>query len=726
MHMFFPLSAYVTAYLKVCVFFFAYFFFSMSSSAIVAAKKRIENSLRNFQLPNTYEPEDSNGKNGVLALSLLQSRLHWSSSVFIKYKPDPAKQPRRTNNTRKKWPNMRYLGSCTLELGPHLFPDTLFYEAVREQTWSDIGKQAGISFLESANTESVEKGPIADTSTPLATPTHNSTATPLSAAPPIAKELNPKEHIVFTDIVMEFKDVPNERFIFPKDIILELTSMQAPFELRASFLLPLDPSMAEDYFLDPTEKIERWGSHLGITPTPSSAKPATTETVAPTEHYPANIRMSQVDGNILKALVAVITKPDSVRQKMTEKMQVLPVNTYLRFQINSDTVGKAVEEMMQRIYTTPEITSGPVLAEKKRNELLNAISLGKRPPTDPTEEPLKSKHAPIKDDEMRKCLYCSTRQTAMWRKGPAGSGTLCNGCGLLWKQNKILKGAPVITREEERRVEKRNREKERLLAEELAKEKERQEQEQAAKKAEMARQQALVQASESAISSDPSKLKDNVKLATRANIGFFAAQLLQQQHSQSNPAQRILTVHPQKPTSSSEGLVNFSMVNPQPIATRPPTSTPPILHHRPMTTTPMAASTTHPATAPLSLYSSGGIPLPTLSIDFGHMLFAHPNCGVTLIDHFFSIRLCKEGYAPTTLNIDKRNIQQTTFQVIKEGQLGREVLIMTCVPENGALETLLIKPSTRMRIQFLEKLDPSGGAVVKRILERWLSTLPSD
>lgn len=55
-----------------------------------------------------------------------------------------------------------------------------------------------------------------------------------------------------------------------------------------------------------------------------------------------------------------------------------------------------------------------------------------------------------KEDGLRKCIYCSTRHTTMWRRGPAGGGTLCNGCGIQWQQGKILVGATMISKEEEK------------------------------------------------------------------------------------------------------------------------------------------------------------------------------------------------------------------------------------------------------------------------------------
>ncbi|KAI8070780.1 hypothetical protein BC940DRAFT_295540 [Gongronella butleri] len=38
----------------------------------------------------------------------------------------------------------------------------------------------------------------------------------------------------------------------------------------------------------------------------------------------------------------------------------------------------------------------------------------------------------------KQCAYCHSKTTPMWRRGPEGAGTLCNACGVKWKNGKIL------------------------------------------------------------------------------------------------------------------------------------------------------------------------------------------------------------------------------------------------------------------------------------------------
>ncbi|CAO3653012.1 unnamed protein product [Mucor hiemalis] len=44
-------------------------------------------------------------------------------------------------------------------------------------------------------------------------------------------------------------------------------------------------------------------------------------------------------------------------------------------------------------------------------------------------------------NQIKKCLYCGSKSTPMWRRGPQGAGTLCNACGVKWKHGKILNGS---------------------------------------------------------------------------------------------------------------------------------------------------------------------------------------------------------------------------------------------------------------------------------------------
>lgn len=45
--------------------------------------------------------------------------------------------------------------------------------------------------------------------------------------------------------------------------------------------------------------------------------------------------------------------------------------------------------------------------------------------------------APATTGQQRQCDYCGTTRTPMWRRGPRGKHTLCNACGVKWKDGRI-------------------------------------------------------------------------------------------------------------------------------------------------------------------------------------------------------------------------------------------------------------------------------------------------
>ncbi|KAJ3188601.1 hypothetical protein HDU85_004315 [Gaertneriomyces sp. JEL0708] len=52
-------------------------------------------------------------------------------------------------------------------------------------------------------------------------------------------------------------------------------------------------------------------------------------------------------------------------------------------------------------------------------------------------KPRKSKYIFDEDTPIRECEYCRATTTPMWRRGPSGCGTLCNRCGVKWRQGNL-------------------------------------------------------------------------------------------------------------------------------------------------------------------------------------------------------------------------------------------------------------------------------------------------
>lgn len=354
---------------------------------------------------------------------------------------------------------------------------------------------------------------------------------------------------------------------------------------------------------------------------------------------------------------------------------------FIKYDLSQDPIDNTdVQDLLKRAMTVPDITTGPIMAEKKRNEILNAIRLGKRPRDQKFESECKFLFSCItrsiintlivpknkyqnnvaKEDGLLKCAYCSTRYTAMWRPGPGGHGTLCNSCGIQWKRGEILKGAPVISVQDEKRLlrEKKEREK---LSELLELEKK------------------------------PTKKSEEVVVVAKKAV------VPKKSVVKPPPPPEIKKIVPEVPPAT--------LTAPAPVA---------------------AAPTEANNNNSFFLYSQGGIPLPTLSIEFGKVItFSHPNCAVTLLDGHFHIRLCSTG-EQSIINLEKSDLVNAIFEISTQGDATapREILTMTLTPLQTIQIGQLMFPPQPITIQFLEKIDPSGGAVVKRILQRWLVTIP--
>ena len=164
-------------------------------------------------------------------------------------------------------------------------------------------------------------------------------------------------------------------------------------QLLVSFLLPLDRAEAADpFFKDPKDKLALWGQKSSSehirTHAARLTKPEAMDHGG--EHTWSinlvNMRMYNVEGEILRSLVATVSPPEVVREKMMAKAsksspwflgdgltsfgasrwEKLPTRSYLCLHSKSDASDRAIEDMVYKVINAPDITAGPVLAEKKR------------------------------------------------------------------------------------------------------------------------------------------------------------------------------------------------------------------------------------------------------------------------------------------------------------------------------------------------------------------------
>lgn len=257
------------------------------------------------------------------------------------------------------------------------------------------------------------------------------------------------------EVLLEFKETKNDKWLFPKDAILEALSMSEPYDVIASFYLPQNEE------------------------TSGSSK----------QHQPVTMHMTSITQPMLDALKKATNDVTTVFKSMTAKVNKQPNRVYLQYCLPCDYPEDLLEAIGQKVAKLDGTTIVDNIAppkEKKRkldkekekdtdieidiedtkdNEI-NVMdyvepatkkqksrngegskgtsrasgSTPKKAKTVPDIAPATPVTTSGSSGGNKRCAYCFCKSTPMWRRGPDGAGTLCNACGVKWKQGKILQG----------------------------------------------------------------------------------------------------------------------------------------------------------------------------------------------------------------------------------------------------------------------------------------------
>jgi hypothetical protein len=116
----------------------------------------------------------SEQNSGLLFLSLTRSRQAWTTCLFKRYDGTKGTGPAANDGL---------IGSCTVVIGPHVFPDTRFFRTNERKP----------------EVEKIEENQSQDTS---------------------SKQL-----------IFEFRENPTDRWILPEDAVVEALNMSPPYEV---------------------------------------------------------------------------------------------------------------------------------------------------------------------------------------------------------------------------------------------------------------------------------------------------------------------------------------------------------------------------------------------------------------------------------------------------------------------------------------------------------------
>ncbi|KAK9712817.1 hypothetical protein K7432_006889 [Basidiobolus ranarum] len=293
-----------------------------------------------------------------------------------------------------------YIGTCTLFIGPHTFPGTKFYRVLHP-------------VLEHFSEEMVH---LTEKSLDISELSINT----LSDVP---ETLTPGE------LIFEFMEDPSESWLFPEEAIVEATNISEPFEIIATF-----------------------SSNIREQRTPSSM-----------DELPSMMmHMSRVSKELWLSIKQVTKDVSFVYRYMTDKVKYLPNRLYVKYSLPCELPEALVKKTIApttvtvaeakdfSIIKTPsksiERRASDSNSESRRNSK-KSKSLGssevKKPKPTAVVSRKNSNSYNSTNGNGKKCAYCSCKSTPMWRRGPAGAGTLCNACGVKWKHGKILQDVAV-------------------------------------------------------------------------------------------------------------------------------------------------------------------------------------------------------------------------------------------------------------------------------------------
>ncbi|KAI8072666.1 hypothetical protein BC940DRAFT_344070 [Gongronella butleri] len=709
----------------------------MSSSVVTSAKRKTELSLKQFALPTKDTPDtDTQHLGDQLLLSLCQSRLNWTQYTLPKYVPDSAQQPKRGASVRKRFPAMRMLGRATVHIGPHQWADTGFYQATRVNSWTELAHAAGCPHVDLSirpNPVNIEHG------APMPHPD--------APAPPAMEPL-----LLFSDITMEFKESPADRIVFPKNSLLQRMTDHAPHEIVVSFMIPLAPQETDAFFWTARKKVLQFAPQCPVPAIQDLAAqvaaskddtmdsdppskegedkdaPKTAETHDDAPPPPplqapqaVNMRITGASDALWAALCGVVYPPHQVSASMEQEIARVQPRQYLDFCL-SPAEEKAIHALVERVYSVPEFLTRPVGAEKKRNEAQFANRKRQAEANATTEGPKTKMQHKAAEDNQWKCCYCSTRHTNMRRPGPDGTSSLCNGCGILWKQGKIFRGksrarAAELDADDDKKINY-----DQWLQNQL---KLKTQQHQPQQQQEEIPIKTESRESEPPASADPTPeppLESPDASGKKVETTMEATDLDESAKSNNDAALPL-------ETSTNDNAIGSGDVS--------------------------AAAAPLPSQAP----SAGGtispplmtkIPLPTVNIEFAYHTFYHPHCSVSLEKDQFQLHLTRDGddASPVQLQIPRKALanKHTTLDVLDRisSEADRDLLLMTCKPAlthtlTGFGGIVLLDPrdasttasntphssstisTSTLKIRFLENMDPSGQPMVRKILTRWLA-----
>ncbi|KAF9905336.1 hypothetical protein EC991_001759 [Linnemannia zychae] len=291
-------------------------------------------------------------------------------------------------------------------------------------------------------TEIQEKAISSSQASSPATPTALSVKGKASAA----RSQRPRHQVAF-----EFKENPGVRWLFPHETSLERTGPDGdvPGKISASFFLPTME--------------EARGGAAGTTH-------GATAPLVPGPGQATTMVILQATPELWTGLSQAINDSAITYRFMMDKLKHIPPRHYVQYKLPVDFPDEQLHPMgLKKLPDNRVVPLTSLQPSKRKSELAAELQISlaksKKPKTGQDEQIASKPAAPVKkapaptptpapapvtvpasSSSQKKCSYCDSVSTPMWRRGPNGPGTLCNACGVKWKHGKILEDASEKTK----------------------------------------------------------------------------------------------------------------------------------------------------------------------------------------------------------------------------------------------------------------------------------------
>ncbi|KAF9581764.1 hypothetical protein BGW38_001103 [Lunasporangiospora selenospora] len=259
---------------------------------------------------------------------------------------------------------------------------------------------------------------------PKVTHTRVSTPTPSAKAKALAARAQRPRH----QIAFEFKENPGARWLFPFEASIEFAPENEvdPAKIYASFYLQTSSE----------------GSKSGHAPTALSGLSVSVPGSFSGHGQATTMVIIQATVDLWRGLEHSTMESTAVYRIMMERMKHIPARAYVQYNLPTDFPDDQLEPLgLKKLPDNRVVSLYSLEASKRKPENEQAVTgpKGKRSKSgqDATKKSPQAADSSASSQTKKKCAYCGSTKTPMWRRGPDGPHTLCNACGVKWRNGKL-------------------------------------------------------------------------------------------------------------------------------------------------------------------------------------------------------------------------------------------------------------------------------------------------